>query len=364
MPIESDQDARLNRALARRRFFVTLLLLATLLLALLVRPLASAFLLSAVLAGVLWPLQCKLTRGLRDRPQLAAGVLVSLTVLALIGPVAGLSAFVIDEASQGASFVADTLRSEGFEGLLRKLPDSAQNLVRTSLATVKAHAGGAVQKSVESKVNDQASKVAAAVGGALAATWDFVFQSVMMLIALFFLLTHGAQCLAWLDDTLPLRSGQTRELLHEFKRTSYAVVVSTLVTAAVQAIAALLGYLIARVPHPIFFAAVTFFGAFIPAIGAASFTLLAALILLITGHPYFALFLAIWALTVVGLVDNVVKPLVLRGGMDMPGAVVFFALIGGLSAFGPIGLLLGPLTVAFFVVLMRMYKRDFVSAKD
>jgi predicted PurR-regulated permease PerM len=157
---------------------------------------------------------------------------------------------------------------------------------------------------------------------------------------------------------LPLGKGQTRELLTEFKKVSYAVVVATLVTAAAQAAAALIGFLIAQVPHPIFFATITFFGAFIPAIGAATFSLLAALILLVTGHPYFALFLAIWSVTVVALIDNVVKPIVVRGGMNMPGAVVFFSLIGGLGAFGPIGLMLGPLTIAFFVALLRIYRRD------
>jgi predicted PurR-regulated permease PerM len=70
------------------------------------------------------------------------------------------------------------------------------------------------------------------------------------------------------------------------------------------------------------------------------------------------LFLAIWAVTAVALVDNVIKPLLLRGGMDMPGAIVFFSLIGGLTAFGPIGLVLGPMTIAFFVALLRMHQRE------
>jgi predicted PurR-regulated permease PerM len=342
----------------RRRFFTGLLLVSTLLLAILIRPLASAFLIAAVLAGVLWPVQRKLTRLLRGRKQVSAGVLVFATVLALVGPVAGLSAVVIDEASAGASFVVDTMRSQGAEGLLNELPTPVQHTVRDAVETIKKHAGGDVQKTVQAKVNEQASKVAAAVGGALAATWAFVFDSAMMLIALFFLLIQGPELVSWLDDVLPLGEGETRELLREFEKTSYAVVMSTLVTAAVQAAVALVGYLIARVPHPLFFAAVTFFGAFIPAIGAATFALLAAGLLLATGHPYFALFLAVWAVVVVGLVDNVVKPLVLRGGMDMPGAVVFFALIGGLGAFGPIGLLLGPLTVAFFVALLRMSRQE------
>jgi predicted PurR-regulated permease PerM len=145
---------------------------------------------------------------------------------------------------------------------------------------------------------------------------------------------------------------------------SYAVIMSTLITAAVQAAAALLGYFIARVPRPFFFAIATFFVAFIPAVGAASVCIAAALLLYLTGHPYGAIFLAIWGVLVVGLVDNVIKPLLIKGGMQMHEAVVFFALIGGLAVFGTIGLLLGPLVVALFLALLRIYNRDFGHADE
>jgi predicted PurR-regulated permease PerM len=137
------------------------------------------------------------------------------------------------------------------------------------------------------------------------------------------------------------------------------VIVSTLITAGVQAVVALIGYFIAGVPHPIFFAIVTFFVAIIPAIGAASVCLFAALILLATGHPYMALFLAAWGVIVVGLIDNVVKPYLIKDDVDMGGAVVFFALVGGISAFGMVGLIVGPLAVAAFLSLLRVYQRDF-----
>jgi predicted PurR-regulated permease PerM len=136
-------------------------------------------------------------------------------------------------------------------------------------------------------------------------------------------------------------------------------VVSTIITSLVQAGAALVGYYIARVPNPVFFAAVTFFIAFIPAVGAASVCLVAALLLLLTAHPYSALFLAIWGLTVVALVDNIVKPYLIKGGMEMHGAIVFFSLVGGIAAFGAAGLLVGPLIVTLFLALLRMYDRDF-----
>jgi predicted PurR-regulated permease PerM len=174
---------------------------------------------------------------------------------------------------------------------------------------------------------------------------------------------HGDELVDWLDSVSPLGPGQTRELLAGFKKVSFAVIVSTVVTAAVQALAALGGFFIARVPNPIFFGLVTFFMAFIPAIGAGVVCLTAALLLFVTGHPYMAIFLAAWGLGVVGLVDNVVKPLLIKRGMDLHGGVVFFSLIGGLAAFGAIGLLLGPLVVAMFLALLRMYHRDFAPGE-
>jgi predicted PurR-regulated permease PerM len=195
----------------------------------------------------------------------------------------------------------------------------------------------------------------------LIATGSLVFDLVMMLIALYFLLVSGKDLVAWLDSVSPLRPGQTRELYAEFKKVSYAVIVATVATAAVQAVVALVGYLIARMPHPVFFATLTFFIAMIPAIGAAGVCLFAALILLATGHPYASLFLALWGVLVVGLIDNVVKPFIIKGELEMGGAVVFFALIGGIAAFGMVGLLIGPLAVATFLTLLRMYRRDVID---
>lgn len=362
--METQVPVRTPDEKTRRRFLVLLIAAAAFLLALLIRPLTSALLTAAVLAGVFYPLQKRLARRLRNSPSLAAGVLVFLVVVAIVGPLLGMSAFVVDEATKGVKFVSDTVESHGVAGLIDRLPGVLQRPAHEVAQELQQRFGKDVGKTVTEQVQKTGAGAAAAVGRAVAATWDFVFNAVMMLIALFFLLVQGSELVAWLDSVLPLRKGQTRELLTEFKKVSYAVVVATVVTAAAQAGAALIGYFIARVPHPIFFAAITFFGAFIPAIGAATFSLLAAGILLLTGHPYFALFLAIWSLTVVALIDNVVKPLLAKGSMNMPGAVVFFALIGGLGAFGPIGLMLGPLIVSFFVAVLRIYRSDTVEARD
>jgi predicted PurR-regulated permease PerM len=133
-------------------------------------------------------------------------------------------------------------------------------------------------------------------------------------------------------------------------------------TAGVQAIVAFVGYLITGVPQPLFFAAVTFVIAFIPALGATSVTLLVSALLFVSGHSHAALFLAAWGLFVVGFSDNVVKPLLMRGRMEVHGAVIFFALLGGLAVFGPVGLVAGPLILSFFLAVVRMCQRDLGTA--
>ena len=109
------------------------------------------------------------------------------------------------------------------------------------------------------------------------------------------------------------------------------------------------------------FTAITFVIAFIPAIGAGSVCLVAAGLILLTGHPYMALFLAIWALTAVALIDNVIKPFLIKDDVELHGAIVFFALLGGLAMFGAIGLLVGPLAVALMMEALRMYRSDFLE---
>jgi len=250
--------------------------------------------------------------------------------------------------------------TRGVSGLVERLPEPVQNIANDGLRRLAEISGGGAQGiDIGKRIEEQGARAAAAVGAVLSATSSFLFQATMMLIAFFFLLVEGDSLMAWIDETSPLGRGRTKELLAEFRKVSYAVIVSTVITSALQAVAALVGYLIARVPHPIFFTIATFLVAFIPAIGAASGCIVAALLLLATGHPYMAIFLAVWGVGVVGLVDNLVKPFLIKGGMQMPGSVVFFSLIGGLATFGAVGLLLGPLAVALFLALVRMYRRDF-----
>lgn len=339
-----------------RRFFLILLAVATLLVAIVIRPLGGALLVAAVVAGVIGPLHARLAARMGGRRAFSAGLLVFALALILLGPLVALATFFLKVGDEGLKFVSQIARGDSMNHLLSRLPRSLGSVAREALARLSD-----IDRVAENVLRAGGGKAVATIWAAASATGSLLFQATMMLIALYFFLVEGEQLLSWLDDALPLRTGQTRELVAEFKKVSFSVIVSEIITAAAQALAALAGYLIGHVPHPVFFAAVTFLVAFVPAIGAASVCLFAAAILYLTGHPSWSLFLALWGIFVVGLVDNVLKPFLVKAGMEMRIGVVFFSLIGGLAAFGAIGLVIGPIVVALFLTLVRIYRRDFAA---
>lgn len=337
------------------RFFLLLMVTFTVLLGMVLRPMASELVLAAVLATALWPLQDGLTRRLHTKHRgLVAGVITAGLVLLLIGPLWALVAFIIRDGSDGLRFALETLHGPGVAQLVGSLPESVRDLVQVALEQLPA-----TTDQLFETLGASGGRTARVVGAAVVGTGAFLFHTGLMLVALYFFLSHGEELVHWLDSVSPLGRGQTRELLVSFKQVSVAVIVSSLATSTVQALAALIGFYIAGVPSPIFFVSLAFVAAFIPAIGAASVSMVAALFLLVTGHPYMALFLAIWSVFVVGLVDNLIKPILIKRGIEIHAGVVFFALLGGLAAFGAIGLLIGPLVVAMFLALLRMYQRDY-----
>lgn len=290
-------------------FFLALLIGAAVLVAAVIAPLFRELLVAVVLASTLRPVQAWLTRRLRGRRGLAAGIVTFLVVVIVLGPLSALVALIIRDGAEGVQYLLDTVHSHRVTDLVGWLPERARTAVLEAINDLPRTLG-----EVAGEVGAQTEAAGAAVTASARATGSFVFHSVLMLIAFFFTLSRSEEIVTWLDSVSPLPPGQTRELLATSKKVSFSIVVSAVATAAIQATAALVGFYIARVPAPIFFGAVTFIAAFIPAIGAAAVSLVAALLLYVTGHPYMAIFLCAWGLVVVGLVDNVVKPLLIKRG--------------------------------------------------
>ena len=315
-------------------------------------PLWKPLLLGAVLAATLAPWHDWLSTRLHGRRSLAAVLMLLALVLLVLLPLGWLLSVAIRETMAGVAFMREALQTHGPEALIDRLPDWMSRPLQSVLGSISTSA-----EELAGLAKERGAATAAAVGTAVGATAQVLVQSIFLLIAFYFLLLGGRRLVQWLASVTP-DPDQTLRIAAQLARASRSVLSSLFLTALAQSATATAGYLIARVPHPAFFGLLTFVAAFIPSVGTSIVALPLALMMLALGHPWAALFLAIWALVVVGLIDNVVKPLLIKGGVNLDAAVLFFALIGGLALFGAVGLIVGPLAVALFVSVVEGPSRE------
>jgi predicted PurR-regulated permease PerM len=320
--------------------------------ALMIAPFAATLLVAAVLAGALYPWNERLAAALRGRRRVAAGLMTLGVLLAILLPVGYLTVVALKQVGAGIEWVKGAVQSEGLTGIVSALPDPLADLARRALAELPDDLSR-----LESLAAEQSGRAARVLGGFISATGVLVLKTFLSLIAFFFLLVDGPRLVRWLDEVVPLQRGQVAELLSDFRRATAAVLFSTMATAVVQSLVAYLGYLVTQVPHATFFAFVTFLIALVPALGAAPVVVGVGILQLSTGSRLAGVVLLLWAVPV-SLIDNLVRPVLLRRGLAVHPVVIFFTLLGGLAAFGPIGFLLGPLSVAFLLAVIRMFRRD------
>lgn len=204
----------------------------------------------------------------------------------------------------------------------------------------------------------QLGDAASAAGGAVASIFDLLLRTGLVIVALFFCLTEGQRLVDYVVDIVPLEEDRTRDMLAHARAISLGILLSMLATAAAQTVVALIGYLIAGMPSLLLVTGATFVLAFVPAIGGAAVAAAAGVFLWLTGETGAGIFLFVWAIVAVGLVDNLVKPYVAKGQTRLPGSIVFFAMICGLAVFGPMGLVAGPLVVAFFRICAQILRDE------
>jgi predicted PurR-regulated permease PerM len=336
-----------------RRILIGLAILAIGLVLYVAWPFASAILLAAVLAGAMSPLYERLAAVLRQQRSLAGGLFVAAVVFALLLPVAGLIFAIAQQADDAFRPMRTAFQEEGMNGVVNSLPEPLPVLAREALKRLPRG-----EQQIEELVRSLTGRVLGGVGYVFVTTGGFVFNLGMMLVALFFFLVDGPLLVRWLIHASPLTDEQMKELLDDFRDVSIAVLAGSVGTALVQTLVALLGFWIAGAKHALLLAAATFIGAFIPVVGAGAVVVASAVIVFLTGESGPALFLGIWGLAVVSSIDNFVKPLLMRGRLEVNTGITFFALLGGAATFGPIGLLAGPLIVAFFLAVVRMCQKE------
>ncbi len=330
------------------RFHTVVVLVAVLLFGVVLWPIATPVFFAVVLAGVVSPTFERLARRLRNRRTLAASLLTGGLLLAVVGPLAGLVSMFVAQAQGAAAMLQEVTRDGRLTEIIGRLPQVLQGT-----------AGALADRAPDlvALLQTGGSQMAATVGSVISSTGRALLALALTFIGLFFMLLEGSNLITWAEGLVPMRAGELRSLLAEFRVVSRSVLLSVGATAAAQAICAFVGLIIARVPNPLFLSLVCFFLALVPALGAGVGFALLGVAYLVGGSTGTGIFLVVWAAAVIGLVDNLVRPLVIGDAAAMHGGLVFFSLVGGVASFGIAGLLAGPLTVALFIAVMRVESR-------
>ncbi len=323
-------------------------------------PFRGPLLLAVVLASVLQSTHLALTALLRGRETVSASLVTFAVFVTIVGPLAAIVAFVAGQVGSGVAFVRSQLGGETVSDLEHgTLSPHGRELVDRTLATLHLS-----RSQLEEFARHAASTAEAATHTVIGASSRAAFFLVVMLVAFFFFLIEGERLSRWLWRLSPLAETQTRELFDEFQNVSRASLLGAGAAALFQAVLASVGFLLSGLPHPLFFGLLTLFASFIPVVGTVLVWLPSGAYLWFTGHHGSAILLGVWCAVFVVGAEHVGKPfllrLIMRGGSgEMHTGLVFLALLGGIEMFGLIGLVLGPLIVAFLLAMLRMYERDY-----
>jgi predicted PurR-regulated permease PerM len=305
----------------------------------------------ALILGILFaPVHGRLLALLRGRRRWGALIMTLLVILIIVIPGTFLSVVLARQAAHGISVVADTighLKESSTGGLPHSLfVQRIQHAIATYVDLDKIDVSGALLdtlKNLSAKALDRSTAILGNVA-------KLVFSLFIMLFTLYYVFKDGGTAMSYVERIHPMirQTGLFQRLQELTVTTFYAGFVVAFVQGALAGVA----FAVLGLPSPFFWGAITALMSFVPLVGAVSIWAPAALWFGMHGEWGRAIGLAIWGTAVVSAADNVLKPTLISGRMNLHPLLVFLSVLGGLSLFGPLGVILGPLVLVLCLGLL------------
>ena len=308
---------------------------------------------AAILAYVTWPLNAALLRIFGNRRIPVSLFMTLLLSAAIVLPLFSLGVLIKTEALPFYRELGPALTRAQLPDWLLNLPFVGAKLQQW-LAKI-AEDPAAIDAAVKNFLEQSSGQLAAVVGG----VGRNLTKLVIAMVSLFFMYRDGDEVASQTRHALQRLFGESRvqHYLDAVGGTVKAVVYGIVLAALAQATLAGLGYWVAGVPAPALLAALTFLVGLVPF--AIPFMWVGASIyLFLNGDTVAAAGLFIWGLTAVSWIDNVVRPLVISGAAQIPFLLVLFGVLGGLVAFGLVGLFIGPVVLAVILAVWREWNAE------
>lgn len=288
-------------------------------------------------------------------PNRVAAIMTILSLVVLItAPLAGLGYALYQDVGE----IAQDLR----EGKLEDWADQALGVVDQWLPEQTSAERNETVREIVNRTEERANELLTDLGNSLlAGAGKFLIAFTVILFVTYYVLTDGQRLMAFLRRAAPLPGRQVDYLMKEAHKGLRAVFVGQILTSIIQAVIGGIGFLIAGVPGVILWTAVMAILALLPVVGAFLVWLPAAIYLLVVGKIWQGVFLLAWGVLVVSNVDNFVRPILIGRSSGIHPLFVLVGVLGGVAAFGFIGLFLGPVLVGVTVSILKVWEEEYLD---
>jgi len=334
----------MDKKIIERYFFFGLLLAVLAFAFFIFRPFWIILVLGASLSVVLYPIYKWFRKG--KLPDWFSSLLtVLLFIIILCGPLLGIGLIVFKQAQHVYSSVV-------YSGNTGPLINSVQVKINQLLP-----------QGVAFDINQKISSVIYFLFNNLAnvfnSTVSAIISFILIIFSIFYFLKDGEKWKKALLALSPISEKNSGQITTKLSHSINGILRGYLLIALIQGILVSMGFIIFGIPNPALWGVLAGIASLLPPTGTALITIPAIIFLFITGHTIPAIGLLLWSAVLVGTVDNVLNPLLVSKKIEIPPFLILFSVLGGISLLGPVGILIGPLTVSLLYSLTSIYIEDF-----
>jgi predicted PurR-regulated permease PerM len=343
-----------------KAFFVALAAFVAYLLVLVLAPFAGSMAWAIFLAFILHPTHLWLTRKFGGRAGYSAGLLTGLTPFVLLTPLTFLGFTFANQARGLVEYLRERdLRIDG--SVLTRLEQypvigPLARLAREELAVSAADIQEWLVNAAQSVLRNVASMSGGVVLSAIGTLVGFFF----MLFILFFMLRDGAAIFGRLKRLIPVPEEHREQLFNHLASVTRGVFYGNGLTAVVQGVLVSIGFTIAGLPSPVVFGVLAAILALLPAGGAAIVWVPGVIFLAANGQWGMTIFLGIWGM-IVSTSDNILRPVLVSRYAPVSAFTVFVGVVGGIAAFGAIGIVVGPVFLALVAAIIDYFDEKVIA---
>jgi len=343
-----------------RLFFGVITLLVLYFSYLIIKPFLLNIFMALVMFFTFKPLYHALTRCLRGWKGIASALTCFILLLIVLVPLFSLMSIIATQALEfSAQVTKDMQTGQLWAWISAKIDAFKLYLVRLNLPLPPGEIK--LDQIVRTVVTNASAFVYTNSIGLIKGFSVFFFDLLLVLFITFFMFLQGDDFIEAIKQLSPLESTHNDEILRETEATIKATLWGTVIVAFVQGTLGGVGFLIVGLPQPAFWGTVMIPASVIPVVGSTIIWGPAAVYLLATGHIAKGVVLLLWGGIVVSVIDNVLKPILVKGSSETPSIFILFSILGGLTYFGMIGFILGPLILSFLLSLLRIYQKTILN---